>query len=235
MSTLYPKPMSEDIRDLLKRKMRFAIANLKYDGAIKFAEKYRRLFMFDDNLLYELGLLYDHEANIAAKTNQKRTGQYLEKARSIYANLIKRNPKNFFALFGMARVYANKKEYQRAIHYAKRAYREKNKLPIGQKGALSVGSFYVWSGDFKGAERWYKKELKDLGGDEFGAFMNLLIFYNRIRKREKAYSLAFKAEKLMEKEFEKSVYKNLPVLKSKAMKIWKAEIQKARNWKPDKK
>lgn len=213
--------MPENIHLLVERKMRFGAANLKYDEAIKFAEKYRRRFIFDDNLLYQLGLLYDH----------KGTVKCLKKAHAIYTDLLRKNSKNFFALLGMARVLASKKRYQEAIRYAKRAYREKNKLPIGQKGALAIGHFYKIAGDLKGAERWYKKELKDLGGNESGAFFNLFLFYSSIGKHKKAYSLAFKAEELMKKEFEKDIYKNpknSPVLGSKSMKLWKAEIQKAK-------
>lgn len=225
------KPLPQKLRAGLIKIAHGAIANIKYLRAIKILESHRKKFILDDNLLYQLGLLYDHQAALVQKINRQQANLYLEYARDTYTDIIKRNPKNFFALYGLARVYANQNNFKKAVIYAKRAYGEKNKLPQGQKGSLPVGGFYERAGNLKAAEKWYKKELEDLGGNEFGALMNLLIFYNRTKQSEKARSLAPRAEWLMQTEFKKDIYKNSPVLKSKTLKIWEQEVQTAKELK----
>jgi len=228
MSISLNSKIPDRLHDKLMKAIHDGISNIRYGKAIKLLEKYRGKHKLDDKLMYQLGLLYDHEASVVEKNDPKLAETDLTKASRIYFDILRRDPKNFFAMYGLARVYANRKDFKTAIRWAKKAYHEKNKLPAGQRGSLPVGSFYERMGDLKNAELWYRKELKDLGKKEFGTVMNLLMFYNRTKQNKKAYRIAFIVAKLMEEEFKKTIYKNSPVLKSKALKAWKKEIQKAK-------
>lgn len=205
-----------------------AVSNKKYNKAIKVFEKNINFVLKNDDLMYKLGLLYDHLAGklkISKKPNYKK---YLEKAEKIYKELLKKNKNNFFALYGLARINSLKNKHKKAIKYAIMAYKKKSELPYKLKGALPVAPFFEVIGDNKKAEYWYKKEFKDSPND-FGACLNLFYFYYFNKNYKKAKKLINKVEELMKNEFKKSQYKGLNIKNSKFFKKIEKTIKEIKN------
>lgn len=74
------------------------------------------------------------------------------------------------------------------------------KLPRNLRGSLYIGNFYYNAGDYKAAERWYKKELEDLGQEDIGALRNLVAFYEMRQEYGKGLPYALLLEKILHKE-----------------------------------
>lgn len=188
-------------------------ARRKYRWGIGIFEKYKSEYELDDRLEYQLGLLYDHLVIFYTKNikDPRRrnilTRRYLGEAEKIYRTLIKRNPQNLFGWYGLGRVYEIRGDYNEAIKHKLKAYRLLQKLPKERRGVLAMGSVFQQKGDYENAEKWYKKELSDLGENDFGANANLMTFYLQRKQCNKALPYALRVEKLLDKEFRKPAYK----------------------------
>lgn len=98
-------------------KVRFeADAKRKFKWAANIYEKYRKQYVFDENLKYDLGTLYDHYVIFTVEKikNEKKKKElkkiYLEKAENVYKNILQNNPKSIFALHGLSRIFLTKKK-----------------------------------------------------------------------------------------------------------------------------
>lgn len=211
------------IREYLFKKGAIVIANKKYLLGINIFEKYRKKYNFDDNQNYRLALFYDHAATSAK--NKKYFNKYLKRAKIIYQAILKNNPNYFHALYGIGRIYRIKKNYKKALKYQIAAYNKMIKLPKPQRGALAIGLTYEEIGDYKNAEKWYKKEIKLLPKNDFGGILNIFYFYKKNHNYKMALFNAIRLEKLLKKEYEKNIYKNLKMKNSDFLKKIKDDIK----------
>jgi len=179
-----------------------ALNNYKYRWGIDIFEKYRRHYVFNDNQLHNLGMLYDHLAMFYKykRPRKDEVRKYLQKAKSIYQSILERNPKSHLALYGIGRVWNIGGNHKKGLPYLKKAYRLMQKLPRKERGTMAIGVWYAQAGNQKRAEYWYKKEHKDL--NNFGTTINLFLFYKRTGKHDKALRYLLKAERLLKKEYE---------------------------------
>lgn len=212
-----------------------AHARMRYRWGINQIERFVKSGKFDEKLIYTLGLFYDHlvifkTSKMKNARGRKLSRKYLKKAESLYKKILVHNPKSLWGHHGLARVYGQQKDFRRAIAHEKRAYRLLLKRPKAQQGALGVGSLYLAQGDIRGAERWFKKELRNLGSRDVGANANLMSFYYFTKNFRKALPCALHTEKLLNKELRKSAYKrgNAPASHNAAVKVLMARIRKIR-------
>ncbi|MDP2629099.1 MAG: hypothetical protein Q8P45_00135 [Candidatus Harrisonbacteria bacterium] len=229
------KPLSRKIRSDLDKILQTADAKRKYRWAIDLFEKYRKHYQFDDDLEYRLGLLYDHLVifKISRKKDTKSKNllskKYLKKAQNIYQEIHRKNPEHFLALHGLRRIHEISGNYKQAIKFGIKAYELTKKLPKTQRRALAVGNIFYLKGDFKNAEKWFKKELVSLGENNLSANANLLMFYNDMKAYKKALPYALKTEKLLRMELKKGIYKNLRTPRTnKTLELITAHINKAK-------
>lgn len=203
------KILPKNIKDYLI-KVRFeADAKRKFKWAADIYEKYKKQYVFDESLEYDLGTLYDHYVifKIKKMNNEERKKIYLEKAETIYKKILTKNQKNFFAFHGLSRVYLTKEDYKKAIYFELKAYKLMQNLPKNKKGVLAVGNIYLLKKDYKNAEKWFKKELNDLGESNLGANANLMTFYIETKNYKKALPHALKTEQLLKETFQNYFYK----------------------------
>ena len=133
-----------------------------------------RHLLNSEDILCSLGLLYDHLPS--PKTSLRQRRQYEHKALALYRRALKVNPKSPRATWGIGRVWWHRKD-KRAIPYALRAYRFRNES--GERPGLyaqNVGMVYEFLNDYKNAERWLLRGLKENPHD-FGSYLNLVVFY----------------------------------------------------------
>ena len=221
--------MSNQIKRYLYKISGHAIANKKYRWGINILEKYAKRYSFNENEKYRLGLLYDHLAmkiKLVKNEKQKRDlfEHYLKKAKIIYKDILKENPKYLHAIYGLGRIYNIEGDCDKALYYQKKAFKQMIKLPKNQRGALAIGVIYQKMGDYKNAEKWYLKEYKACRKDDFGTNLNLFNFYKTTKKYKKALYYGLKTEKLLETEFKKKQYKDLKIKNSDFLKSIKKEI-----------
>ncbi len=203
------KQINRGLRKRLIHAIQEADASRNYDKTIKIYERYRREYAFDARLEYNLALLYDHS------NFQKKSKRNLSRALEIYRRLIKENPKDPLFLHGLSRVYQELGRKRLAIQAEVRAYHLLRKLPRNKRGIIGVGNVFLLQKDFKNAEKWFKRELKDMGLNNFAANANLLMFYDSIGDKRRAGNFARKTKILLEKEIKllpKNIrYKNATV------------------------
>lgn len=201
------------IMDYLNKVAMEADAKRKYRWAIFIYEKYNKKYFFDENLKYKLALFYDHliifkiEKIKNVRKRNRLLKQYAEKAKRIYEDIYKQNPKYPLAPRGLSRVYQILGDTKKSIRFAILSYRLMKLLPKNQRGSLAIGNIYLTMGDFKNAEKWFKKELNYLGKNDLGANANLMICYLTNKQYKKALPYALRAEKLLAKELKKPIYK----------------------------
>lgn len=193
-------PPPEKISKFLQRKVvAEADAKRAYASAAKIFERYHNQYEFSDNMEYKLGLLYDHRAMQLKRSAPQRAKKLYHKAEAIYRGILARNPNFLFAHHGLARVFGELKRYDAAIHHELQAYRLVQKLPKRKRGALGVGGIYLSKGDYKNAEKWFLKEMGELGSNDVGAVANVLMFYIKIKEYEKAFPYAMRLEKILKR------------------------------------
>lgn len=218
-STLRPPRLA----DYLYKIHGTALSNEKFRWGINIIEKYYPKYIFTHNEEYRLGLLYDHLA-MGTKNRSLKT-QYLNRALTIYKNILKRNPKYFLARYGIGRVYNVFGDTRKAIYYQVKSYNEMLRLPKKQRGAMAIGYLFEKTGDAGKAEQWYLREYRNCTRNNFGTTLNLLGFYKRVKNYNKALTYALKMEKLLKGEFKKRAYKSLGISNSKFVNFIKDEIR----------
>jgi len=230
MSIDLKKPIPPNIRKKASLVISHALRDMSYKIGINQLEKYRKLYSFDDKLLYALGLLYDHKGmqisgqfysqgeSVKISIKQKKKAEYYFKtAREIFYDILKRNPKNVYALFRCGILFELNEQYRKAIKFKLKAYR------IGMKDKskripLLIGFTYLKMGEKKEAEKWIQKELKFLGEENTSANLNILLFYFLIKEYKKASLYIPQVEKILKSQ-RKTIGK-------KVQKLWQKRIQK---------
>ncbi len=199
------------------------MSNRSYRKAIDIFERYRKRFDIGENLDHLLGTLYDHLAVKTRSANKSRF--YLQKAEMLYRELLKKNPKNLFAFYGMGRIALKKGEKENALKYAMKARKERNALPVKQRGALLIAYICGYFNELKRAEMWYKRDIQEIGKPDFGSWHNLFSFY--VHKRQdyaKAAKMIPQLEQLIQEEFSKKHYRGMRMLESNYIKNIRKEI-----------
>ena len=150
-----------------------------------------------ENALCSLGLLYDHLPSRKTPLRQRR--KYEDKALTLYRRALKVNPKSARATWGIGRVWWHRKN-RKAIAYALRAYqlRKRSGERVGLY-AQNVGLVYEFLGDYKNAERWLLRGLKENLHD-FGSYLNLVVFYKLVGRLKDAKRYTLVLNKLYKKE-----------------------------------
>ncbi len=209
-----------------------ADAKRKYRWAILIYEKYNKKYLFNENFKYKLALFYDHLILFKTekiRNTQKRKRllrQYAEKAKEIYEDIYKHNPKYPLALRGLSRIYQILGDSKKALRFAILSYHLMKSLPKNQRGSLAVGNIYLTMGDFKNAEKWFKKELNYLGKNSLGANANLMICYLVNKQYKKALPYALRTEKLLIKELKNPIYNKFKNAKTnKTIKLLQKRIE----------
>lgn len=171
--------------------------NSRYRWGISAFEKFfkRHQTFFHEKSLCRLGLLYDH---FALKVPRSRR-RFEEKALRIYRHVLRRVPDSYRATWGIGRVWWHRKN-QKALAYARKAYRLARKKNSASRGmyAQHVGMVYESLGNFQNAERWLLKGLRENPND-WGLYLNLVVFYRYVRKFEKAMRSAARLKRLFMK------------------------------------
>ena len=220
------RPMPKKLRDDFYRICANVVSNEKYARGIKKLEKYRHKFLLSEDELYKIALLYDHLAINQKNNRTVAAKKYLKKAEKIYRHILKTNPNYLHANYGIGRVYGVRGDYNRALKYQKKAYRQMLKLPRNQRGALGIGYIYKQKGNLKKAEEWYKKELRICKNKDFGTTYNLFQFYKDTKNRKRASVYARKMEHLVRSEFNKRTYQGLKIRQSNFVKSILEDIKK---------
>lgn len=171
--------------------------NFRYQWGAAVFEKFFKEHpkFFHEKLLCRLGLLLDH---LALKTPRHRR-HYERKALQIYRRVLKLKSNSYRATWGIGRVWWHRRS-RRALPYARKAFhlaKKENKATRGMY-AQQVGLVYESLGDFKNAERWLFKGLRENPTD-WGLHLNLVVFYRYVREFEKAKRFATRLQKLFKK------------------------------------
>lgn len=235
------KPLTKEIKDYLIKVGIETDAKRKFKWAANIYERYRKQYICDENFKYNLGLFYDHYVifKVEKMKNEKRRETlkkiYLEKAENLYKEILTKNQNNFFAFHGLSRVYLTKKNYKKAIFYELKAYKLMQNLPKNQRGILSIGNIYLLKKDYKNAEKWFKKELNNLGENDLSANASLMTFYIETKNYKKALPYALKTEKLLKATFKNSFYEKYGAKfrtknTNKTLKLYLDRIEKVKKF-----
>ncbi len=212
-----------------------AVSNKKYRWGINLLEKYDRTYDLPENEIYRVALLYDH---LAMKMRNRRrdrarsaklANNYLNIAEKLYKRILVKNKSYLHANYGIGRVYSIRKDYDTAIKYQVKAYKQMMGLPRSKRGALAIGGLYAMKGDIKNAERWYLREYHSCPKNDFGAALNLFGFYKSQGMDKKALLYAIKTEQLLKREFTKKRYRGLDMNNSGFVKSIRSEIADLKN------
>ncbi|HDQ16810.1 MAG TPA: hypothetical protein ENN31_01660 [Candidatus Vogelbacteria bacterium] len=199
----------EDLRKKVSQIFHQGMSNLEYEKPIKKIESIIKKYpqVIDEQRLLNLATLYDHQA-FTEKTTKKRL-EYENKAIKICQGVIKKNGDSVhtaYALWGIGRVWWHRKN-RKAIIYAKQADRMMRKVTKGEEGMpLSVAVVYDILGNYRRAEYWYLKTIKETD-DKFGVYFDLLSFYFEQKRYKKVYDILPITKKLYSKfpeEFKKT-------------------------------
>lgn len=225
--------MGEHVIDSKTKKYLFkisgdAMANKRYYQAIRIFEKYKRTCEFSRDEEYRLAMLYDH-VSIMGKARNKNSSRYLQKAEDIYRKLIAYHPNFLHGWYGLGRVYKIRGDYKNALRCQLKAYKLMLRQPRLERGALAIGLTFEAMGNYKKAEAWYKKELHDLSKNDFGATLNLFVFYKNRGDYAKASRLIKSLTLLIKKEYQKKIYRGLNMRKSNFLKWIQRAIQEVKN------
>jgi len=156
----------------------------------------------DEEILYNLAFLYDHYSFDLEQNERKKME---EKAINLYKKVLEINPDYYNAIWGIARIYGYRKS-KKALPYAKKAYEKHKKESGNEDFAQNVASIYNILGDYKKAEKWYKKPLDKT--DQPGMFANIVNFYRKTNQLEKIESYLKKGKELFKRKpkfFKKSL------------------------------
>lgn len=202
--------MSQKVRMYLKHKvMMEADARRSYKKGIDIYERYKSRYVFDHDLQYNLGLLYDHAAIFSEKkmVGKKR---YFEKAEKIYTDILKEDGGHRLALNGLCRIYMEyRKDFKKALFYCKKLFTSIKKMKKRDRAVSCVGNVYLYAKKYKLAELWFKKDRELVGSDNLAANVNLLIFYNTIGNGKNAKIIAKKTKEILKEELKKPIYKKI--------------------------
>lgn len=156
----------------------------------------------DEEILYNLGFLYDH---YSFELKPEKRKEMEEKAMSLYKKTLEINPDYYNATWGIARIYGYRKS-KKALPYAKEAYKKHKKKTGNQDFAQNVAAIYNILGNYEEAEKWYKKPLDET--DQPGMFANIVNFYRKTDQLNKVKPFLEKGRRLFEKKsdsFKKSL------------------------------
>lgn len=128
----------------------------------------------DDRVLCKLGFLHDHLA--AFEKNKKLVKEHESFALKAYQEALKFNPRSSGAIWGIGRIWWHRKD-KRALIYAKRAAKiaiedDPKMFPM----YMNLAVVYETLGNFKRAEYWYKRIIKEIP-DFWGAYYGLANLY----------------------------------------------------------
>lgn len=208
-----------------------AVSNKKYRWGIDLLEHYNKKYSLSENELYRLALLYDHLAmKMRSKKNNtahfaRLSRKYLRIAENLYRRILIINSSYLHANYGIGRVYGIRRDYDNAIKYQIRAYKQMMKLPRNKRGALAIGGLYALKGDIKNAERWYLKEYRNCSRNDFGVTLNLFGFYKSQGMDKKALYYADRTSRLLKSEFKKTKYRGMDMEHSDFVRSIKQEIR----------
>ena len=147
------------------------------------------------DVLYKLGLLYDHLA--IREKNKRRIHE--KKAFELYKKVLKYKPDYYRAVWGIGRIWLHRGS-KKSIPYALKAYKlaKKGGIPSAMM-TQSVGLTYEAVGDYKNAEKWFLKGI-EVEPKNWGCYLNLVGFYRLTKQFSKSKFYAKKLEKLFRKE-----------------------------------
>ena len=178
-----------------------SIKNLRYREGIKEVEKEIRRHpeLADAPAFYKLGFLSDHAALYCRGAKKKK--EFEEKAIAFYKCSLKINPDYYNAIWGIGRVWWHRNSV-RAIPYAVKAYELHKKETGSNSFAQNVGSVYADVGDYRNAEKWFKKALRDGKKENIWAYLALVKLYgkegaaNKEKKYRRMLSALFKKQSI---------------------------------------
>jgi len=155
----------DDCYNLLQNEFRNAMNSLRYYGAVKKYEGFiaaTPILRNNNFILLNLATLYDHLALKSRKSNRKK---YEEKAINLCQEVLKRDPENWGAVWGIGRVWWHRCSLK-GITYAKRAraIAAKKKMNLGMF-SMQVGYVYESAGHLEKAKFWIKKGLEENPND----------------------------------------------------------------------
>ncbi|MBI2482325.1 MAG: hypothetical protein HYV76_02075 [Candidatus Vogelbacteria bacterium] len=182
--------------------VRTAMLNYNYKKAIQDIEKIlkKHPILRDEQRLCDLGMLYDHQAMV--EKNVLKRKEYEKTAFKLYREILTINPGSMYdsyALWGIGRIWLHRKN-KKALKYAKEAAVLTKKM-TGKAGGmlLNVGLVYDELGNYKQAERWYLKTIKEDPG-QLGLYINLTTLYFKYRRLDRLKKILPTLKKLYEKE-----------------------------------
>lgn len=234
------KQLPQDIKDYLIKVRLEADAKRKFKWAADVYEKYKKQYIFDENLSYDLGLFYDHYVifrieKLKNKTEKEKLKKiYLKKAEDIYKDILNNYSQSIFALHGLSRVCSIKNDYKNSIYYETKSYKiiqKKQELKNKFSPMLSIGNIYLLKKDYKNAEKWFKIEFKNLPNEDLPANSRMMAFYLEIKDYKKALPYALKTEKLLKAVFQNSFHKKygtdfMVKNNNKTLKLYLEKIEK---------
>lgn len=197
------QPIPKHVRVELDKILAKSDAERKYRWAIDEFEKYRNKYIFDNDLEYQRGLLYDHlgifkSLKLSNKKKRERLfNYYLQVAQRIYERILTDEPNHILSTRGMQRVFESREEYSEALKYGRKVLSLMKKTPQRKRKVLGIGNTYLLMGDSVRAERWFKQELVLCGQNSVAAHANLLFLYNKDGDYKKALPHAKAVKKLL--------------------------------------
>lgn len=174
--------MRIEVRSMFER----AMEQMEYAEAIKTLASLIKKFPKDEDYLIFYGTLLDHQAlceNILMR-------MILEfKARRIYKNVLKYNPKSIKALLGLGRIYWHKNS-PKSIYYYNAALKLDNNNP---EILTSLGNAYKGMRRGEEAEKYYSMAI-NTNRANFGTYLNFAKFLSEKKDCFRALELIKKVK-----------------------------------------
>lgn len=187
------KPAQKLINEIFQK----TVNNFKYEDGVKQIEsilKRNPNLYNNERVLYNLGFLYDHIAFHEKMVKKRKL--YEKRALQLYKRGLKFNPQSTDLTWGIGRVWWHRNS-KRALPHALKAYKlAKKYLSDGGGFAQNVANIYLMLGDFKRAEHWYLRALKEERHKSFGSYGNVIMFYKKTNQIKKAQLYAKKMQEL---------------------------------------
>lgn len=190
--------LSNKLKQYFSKIIQEADAKRKYKMALKIFKKRQNKIKNDPEFKILLAFLYDHCALLELQQSKVSRDkllykQFLNKALNIYRSVLKKDRFNISALKGLKRLYEASGKYEQALKYGKKAFNLIQKYHQ-KKDLIVLGNTYYLKGDYKNAEKWFKKEIQ-VYGKNIATLYNIVSFYNDIGQYGKSLYYTLLLEK----------------------------------------
>ena len=178
----------------LEKLVDLALKNGDYQSPIPQIKSALKTDPQNEDLLYNLGILYDHLAQTQKTFFAKLILHH--KAKSIYQQILKHNSNSKKGLIGLGRIYWHKNNATKSLSYYSQALAL---APNDTQILNSIANVYKMSGDYKQAQQYYQKTIATSQAT-YGTYFNFVRLLIQTKQKKKAQEILDHGKKLSQSQ-----------------------------------